>query len=96
MPIECVQMYNGQKFTKRFSSHGGSDKPTIFQLKLREHEIRHKLILFILLMISVSSLNSIIAGATITSHAPLGWCHKQVLIVYLGAVKQMFYKTTFL
>lgn len=29
-PIECVQTDNGQEFTKRFSSGGGSDKPTIF------------------------------------------------------------------
>ena len=43
-PIECVQTDNGQEFTKRFSSHGGSDKPTIFQLRLTEHGIRHKLI----------------------------------------------------
>ena len=43
-PIECVQTDNGQEFTKRFSSYGGSDKPTIFQARLREHGIRHKLI----------------------------------------------------
>ena len=43
-PIECVQTDNGQEFTKRFSSYGGSDKPTIFQVRLREHGIRHKLI----------------------------------------------------
>ena len=43
-PIACVQTDNGQEFTKRFSSHGGSDKPTIFQARLREHGIRHKLI----------------------------------------------------
>ena len=43
-PIACVQTDNGQEFTKRFSSHGGSDKPTIFQIRLREHGIRHKLI----------------------------------------------------
>ncbi len=43
-PIECVQTDNGQEFTKRFSSYGGSDKPTIFQIRLREHGIRHKLI----------------------------------------------------
>lgn len=93
-PIECVQTDNCQEFTKRFSSHGGSDKPTIFQLQLRKHGIKHKLIrsftpprhnprrkevivrtmsifmlliVFILLMISVSSLNSATAGSTITS-----------------------------
>ncbi len=43
-PIECVQTDNGQEFTKRFSSHGGSDKPTIFQVRLKEYGIRHKLI----------------------------------------------------
>lgn len=43
-PIECVQTDNGQEFTKRFSSHGGSDKPTIFQTRLKEFGIRHKLI----------------------------------------------------
>lgn len=42
--IECVQTDNGQEFTKRFSSYGGSDKPTIFQVRLMEHGIRHKLI----------------------------------------------------
>ena len=29
-PVECVQTDNGQKFTKRFSFNGGSDKPIIF------------------------------------------------------------------
>lgn len=43
-PIECVRTDNGQEFTKRFSSHGGSDRPTLFQLRLKEHGIRHKLI----------------------------------------------------
>lgn len=43
-PIECVQTDNGQEFTKRFSSYGGSNKPTIFQVRLMEHGIRHKLI----------------------------------------------------
>lgn len=43
-PIECVQTDNGQEFTKRFSSYGGSDKPTLFQVRLMEHGIRHKLI----------------------------------------------------
>ena len=42
--IECVQTDNGQESTKRFSSHGGSDKPTIFQLRLEQLGIRHKLI----------------------------------------------------
>lgn len=43
-PIECVQTDNGLEFTKRFSAHGGSDKPTIFQVRLKELGIRHKLI----------------------------------------------------
>ena len=43
-PIECVQTDNGQEFTKRFSSNGGSDKPTIFQVRLQQLGIRHKLI----------------------------------------------------
>lgn len=43
-PIECVQTDNGQEFTKRFSAGGGSDKPTLFQTRLQEHGIRHKLI----------------------------------------------------
>lgn len=43
-PIECVQTDNGQEFTKRFASYGGSDKPTIFQKRLKELGIRHKLI----------------------------------------------------
>lgn len=43
-PIECVQTDNGQEFTKRFSSYGGSNKPTIFQVRLMEHGIKHKLI----------------------------------------------------
>ena len=43
-PIECVQTDNGQEFTKRFGSYGGSDKPTIFQVRLQQHGIKHKLI----------------------------------------------------
>ena len=43
-PIECVQTDNGQEFTKRFSPYGGSDNPTLFQERLAEHGIRHKLI----------------------------------------------------
>ncbi|MGC4019717.1 MAG: IS481 family transposase [Muricomes sp.] len=44
LPIECVQTDNGQEFTKRFASYGGCDKPTLFQMKLQQHGIRHKLI----------------------------------------------------
>lgn len=43
-PIECIQTDNGQEFTKRFCSYGGSEKPTIFQVRLSEYGIRHKLI----------------------------------------------------
>ena len=43
-PIECVQTDNEQEFTKCFSSYGGSDQPTVFQVRLMEHGIRHKLI----------------------------------------------------
>ena len=43
-PVECVQTDNGQEFTKRFSPYGGSDKPTIFQVQLMKHGIKHKLI----------------------------------------------------
>ena len=43
-PIECIQTDNGQEFTKRFSPYGGCDKPTLFQVRLLEHGIKHKLI----------------------------------------------------
>ena len=43
-PIKCVQTDNGQEFTKRFCSYGGSEKPAIFQVRLSEYGIRHKLI----------------------------------------------------
>ena len=43
-PIECIQTDNGQEFTKRFGAGDGSDKPTIFQVRLAKHGIRHKLI----------------------------------------------------
>ena len=43
-PVECVQTDNGLEFTKRFAAHGGSDKPTLFQVRLMQHGIRHKLI----------------------------------------------------
>ena len=42
--MECVQTDNGLEFTKRFCSYGGSEKPTIFQVRLSEYGIRHKLI----------------------------------------------------
>lgn len=43
-PIECIQTDNSREFTKRFSSHGGSDKSTIFQIRLAQLGIRYKLI----------------------------------------------------
>ena len=43
-PIECVQTDNGQEFTKRFGSYGGSEKLTIFQIRLADYGIKHKLI----------------------------------------------------
>ena len=44
MPIDCVQTANGLEFTKRFAAYGGSDKLTLFQRKLQENGIKHKLI----------------------------------------------------
>ena len=41
-PIECIQTDNGSEFTNRFTTH--RDKPTLFQLHLERHGIRHKLI----------------------------------------------------
>lgn len=40
--IECVQTDNGSEFTNRFTSR--SDKPTLFEVHLQKHGIRHKLI----------------------------------------------------
>lgn len=42
--IECIQTDNGQEFTKRLASYGGSNKPTLFQVRLQEYGIQHKLI----------------------------------------------------
>lgn len=39
-PIECVQTDNGTKFTNRFTSR--RDRPTLFQVHLELHGIRHK------------------------------------------------------
>ena len=44
MPIDCVQTDNGLEFIKRFAAYGGSDKLTLFQRKLQENGIKHKLI----------------------------------------------------
>ncbi len=41
-PIECIQTDNGNEFTNRFTSK--QDKPTLFQIHLERHGIRHKLI----------------------------------------------------
>lgn len=40
--IECIQTDNGSEFTSRFTSR--RDKPTLFQARLGQHGIRHKLI----------------------------------------------------
>ena len=41
-PIECIQTDNGAEFTNRFTTH--RDKPTLFQVRLEQHGIRHKVI----------------------------------------------------
>lgn len=41
-PIECIQTDNGPEFTNRFTTH--RNKPTLFQVHLEKHGIRHKLI----------------------------------------------------
>ena len=43
VPIECVQTDNGMEFSKRFSAFG-KETLTLFQRRLQEHGIRHKLI----------------------------------------------------
>lgn len=40
--IECIQTDNGSEFTNRFTTH--RNKPTLFQIHLERHGIRHKLI----------------------------------------------------
>ncbi len=42
VPIECVQTDNGTEFTNRFTSH--RDRPTLFQARLVQYGIMHKLI----------------------------------------------------
>jgi hypothetical protein len=42
MSIECVQTDNGTEFTNRFTSH--RDKPTLFEARLMQYGIHHKLI----------------------------------------------------
>ena len=41
-PVECVHTDNGPEFTNRFTTY--PDKPTLFQVHLQNHGIRHKLI----------------------------------------------------
>ena len=41
--IECVQTDNGQEFTKRLDNTG-NPKPTLFEARLKQYGIRHKLI----------------------------------------------------
>ena len=42
LPIQCIQTDNGAEFTNRFTTH--RDKPTLFQVHLKQHGIRHKVI----------------------------------------------------
>ena len=42
LPIKCVQTDNGPEFTNHFTSY--RDKPTLFQVHLEKHGIRHKVI----------------------------------------------------
>ena len=44
LPIDCVQTDNGSEFTKRFSAKNWESSPTLFEKRLAEHGIRHKLI----------------------------------------------------
>lgn len=44
MPIECLQTNNGIEFTKRLSSGTKAKTPTMFELRLKQLGIRHKLI----------------------------------------------------
>ncbi len=41
-PIECIQTDNGTEFTNRFASN--RNKPTLFQSRLEQYGIRHKVI----------------------------------------------------
>lgn len=44
LPIECIQTDNGMEFTKRLSSGNKAKTPTIFEVRLKQLGIRHKLI----------------------------------------------------
>lgn len=44
LPVECVQTDNGPEFTKRFTSKDWENDPTLFEKRLYELGIRHKLI----------------------------------------------------
>ena len=44
MPIKCIQTDNGLEFTKRLASGDKAKTPTIFEVRLNQLCIRHKLI----------------------------------------------------
>lgn len=44
LPIDCVQTDNGPEFTKRFTAKDWEKNPTLFERKLRDYGISHKLI----------------------------------------------------
>lgn len=44
LPIDCVQTDNGQEFTKRFTAKDWKRNPTLFERKLQEYGVSHKLI----------------------------------------------------
>lgn len=43
-PVECVQTDNGSEFTKRFTSSRNAPTLTLFEKRLAEYGITHKLI----------------------------------------------------
>ena len=44
IPIDCVQTDNGPEFTKRFTAKDWENNPTLFERRLHEYGILHKLI----------------------------------------------------
>ena len=44
VPIECVQTDNGPEFTKRFTAKDWENNPTLFERRLQQFGISHKLI----------------------------------------------------
>lgn len=44
LPIDCIQTNNGGEFTKRFVSKDWQQNPTLFEQRLKELSISHKLI----------------------------------------------------